>query len=138
MVGEIHPRVAEALEIDGRVAVCVVGLDPLREGVAARGELEDVPRFPPVRRDLAFVLPLEVPAGSVEATLREAGGPRLTGIVLFDVFSGPPLPDGFRSLAYAIELREPDRTLTDEEAQSVIDRIVAAVTETYGATLRSG
>ncbi|MFI5055183.1 MAG: phenylalanine--tRNA ligase subunit beta [Actinomycetota bacterium] len=138
VVGEIHPRVAEALEIDGRVAVCVVGLDPLRDGVAARGELEDVPRFPPVRRDLAFVLPLEVPSGSVEATLREAAGPRLTGCVLFDVFSGSPLPEGSRSLAYGIELREPDRTLTDEEAQSVIDRIVAAVTETYGATLRSG
>jgi phenylalanyl-tRNA synthetase beta chain len=138
VVGEIHPRVAEALEIDGRVAVCVVGLDPLRGGVAARGELEDIPRFPPVRRDLAFVLPLEVPAGSVEAKVREAGGPRLTGCVLFDVFAGPPLPDGFRSLAYAIELRELDRTLTDEEAQSVIDRIVATVTETFGATLRSG
>ena len=138
VVGEIHPRVAEALEIGGRVAVCVVGLGPIRDGVQARQELDDIPRFPPVRRDLAFVLPADVPAGAVETTLRAVGGPRLTRCVLFDVFAGPPLADGTRSLAYALELRERDRTLTDEEAQSAVDAMVASVTQTYGATLRAG
>ena len=101
-------------------------------------ELDDIPRFPPVRRDLAFVLPADVPAGAVEATLRTAGGPRLTSCVLFDVFAGPPLAEGTRSLAYALELRERDRTLTDEEAQSAVDAMVASVTQTHGATLRAG
>ena len=54
------------------------------------------------------------------------------------MFAGPPLAEGTRSLAYALELRERDRTLTDEEAQSVVDRMVAAVTSTFGATLRAG
>jgi len=138
VVGEIHPRVAEALEIDGRVAVCVLGLGPVRDGVTPRAELGDIPRFPPVRRDLAFVVPVDAPAGEVEATLREAGGAWLTRCVLFDVFSGPPLADGTRSLAFALELRERDRTLTDEEAQSVVDRMVMAVTEGFAATLRAG
>jgi len=137
VVGEIHPRIAEALEIDGRIAVCVLGLVPIRDGVEPRAELGVIPRFPPVRRDLAFEVPVDVPAGDVEAALREAGGKRLTRCVLFDVFSGPPLAEGTRSLAYALELRERDRTLTDEEAQSAVDRMVAAVTEGFAATLRA-
>jgi len=138
VVGEIHPRVAEVLEIDGRVAVCVLGLGPVQAGVEPRTELGDIPRFPPVRRDLAFVLAVDVPAGDVESALREAGGERVTRCLLFDVFSGPPLAEGTRSLAYTLELRDPDRTLTDDEAQSVIDRMVAAVTERFAATLRAG
>jgi phenylalanyl-tRNA synthetase beta chain len=58
--------------------------------------------------------------------------------VLFDVFSGPPLAEGTRSLAFALELRERDRTLTDDEAQAAVDRMVTAVTEGFGATLRAG
>ena len=57
---------------------------------------------------------------------------------LFDVFEGPPLEPGTRSLAFAVELRAADRTLTDEEAQAVIDRMVAALGDRYGATLRTG
>ena len=138
VIGEIHPRIAESLEIDGRVSVCVLGLGPLQHGVQARTGVDDIPRFPPVRRDLAFVVPIDVPAGSVERALRDAGGERLTRCVLFDVFVGSPLAEGTRSLAYALELRERDRTLTDEEAQSVVDRMVAAVTATFGASLRAG
>ena len=138
VVGEIHPRVAEALEIDGRVAVCVLGLGPVQAGAEPRTELGDIPRFPPVRRDLAFVLPVDVPAGDVESTLREVGGERLTRCLLFDVFSGPPLAGGTRSLAYTLELRDPVRTLTDDEAQIVVDRMVATVTERFAATLRAG
>ena len=138
VVGEIHPRVAAALEIERRVAVGVLGLDPLRRAATAVFELRDVPRFPPVRRDLAFVVPVEVPAGTFEAALREAGAPELDRCVLFDVFVGAPLNEGTRSLAFALDLRAPDRTLTDDEAAAVVERMVSAVTDRFHAVLRSG
>ena len=139
VVGEIHPRIAAALEIDGRVAVCALGLTPLRAAAGARTfTFRDPPRFPPVRRDLAFVLPLDVTYADVRDALVEAGAPELDRCTLFDVFEGPPLEAGMRSLAFAVELRAPDRTLTDDEARSVIDRMVAAVGDRFGATLRAG
>ena len=138
VVGEVHPRVAESLGIDRRVAVAVLGLEPLRAAAGGAFELRDVPRFPPVRRDLAFVVPVSVRAGELADAISEAGAPELDRSILFDVFNGPPLDDGTRSLAFSIELRAPDRTLTDEEASVVIDRIVARAEGGFGASLRTG
>jgi phenylalanyl-tRNA synthetase beta chain len=138
VVGEIHPRLAHELGIDRRVAVGVLGLAPLGRAAGGAFHLRDVPRFPPVRRDLAFIVPASVPAGALAETLREAGAPELDRCVLFDVFEGPPLEEGMRSLAFAIELRAADRTLTDEEAGIVVERIVDLARERHGAVLRAG
>ena len=138
VVGEIHPRIAEALGIEGRVSVCVLGLGPVRDASGLDRALRDVPRFPAVRRDLAFILPVDAPAGAVTDVLREVGGPQLSRCTLFDVFDGPPLAEGMRSLAFSVELREADRTLTDEEAQIAVDRMVDAVAAAFGGTLRAG
>ena len=100
--------------------------------------LRKIPRLPPVRRDLAFIVPDDTPAGGVDATIRAAAGPQLTRCVLFDVFRGEPLPAGRTSLAFALEFREPDRTLTDDEAETIVQRIVAAVTDAFDAQLRAG
>jgi phenylalanyl-tRNA synthetase beta chain len=136
--GEIHPHLAADLGIDGRVAVGVLGLGPLSEAAADIVTLSDVPRLPPVRRDLAFVVPAEVPAGAVAEAIRRAGAPELARSDLFDVFEGPPLEVGTRSLAFAVELRDPARTLTDEQAQAVVDRIVERVAASVGGMLRTG
>ena len=138
LVGEIHPRVAASVEIEGRVAVCALGLTPLQAVARRMFTFRDVPRFPPVRRDLAFVLPAEAAAGRVRETLMAAGTPEVDACTLFDVFEGPPLEPGRRSLAFAVELRAPDRTLTDDEAQTVVDRMVAAIAEGFGGSLRTG
>ncbi len=138
VVGEIHPRAAAAVQIDARVSVGVLGLSALMDALTDEIGLRDLPRYPPVRRDLAFILPIDVPAGAVAAALRDAAGPQLTRCVLFDVFQGAPLADETRSLAFALELRQADRTLTDEEAQAVIERVVDRVSTQFGATLRSG
>ena len=139
VVGEIHPRVAASLEIDGRVAACALGLASLRAVAGEQGfTFRDAPRFPPVRRDLAFVVPTEVPFADVRDALLDAGAPMVDACTLFDVFEGEPLEPGTRSLAFAVELRALDRTLTDAEAQDVIARMVAAVGDRFGARLRTG
>lgn len=126
-LGEIHPRVAAGLGIEGRVAVGVVGLGPLERSAGRDFVFTDLPRFPPVRRDLAFVVANGVPAGAVRSAIEDAGGELLDGCRLFDVFRGRPLPDGTKSLAFAIDLRAADRTLTDGEAQTIVDSIVERV-----------
>ena len=74
VLGELHPRIAESLEIDGRVAVAEIRLDALRSAAARPFRLVEAPRFPPVRRDLAFVVPDHVPAGALQAIVDAAGG----------------------------------------------------------------
>jgi phenylalanyl-tRNA synthetase beta chain len=101
-------------------------------------EVRDVPRFPPVRRDLAFVLDATVPAAPIQAALLEAGGDVIETWLLFDVFSGTPLPEGKKSLAFSLDLRAPDRTLTDEEADAVVRRIAGRLASEFGAELRAG
>jgi phenylalanyl-tRNA synthetase beta chain len=139
VLGEIHPRVAASLEIDGRVAVGVLGLASLRRA-AGDGSFDvgEIPRFPPVRRDLAFIVPASTRAGTVHAVLRDAGGLLLDASTLFDVYVGDRIPTGTKSLAFSIEFRAPDRTLTDEEAQTAVSRIVERLSSELGAELRAG
>jgi phenylalanyl-tRNA synthetase beta chain len=100
--------------------------------------VEDVPRFPPVRRDLAFIVDASIPAGRVRSALEDAAGEILGSVLLFDVFEGPPLPEGTKSLAYSVDFRAADRTLTDEEADGAVGAIVERLSRDVGARLRSG
>jgi phenylalanyl-tRNA synthetase beta chain len=86
--------------------------------------------------DLALVVKDEVPAAVVAESLREGAGELLESLRLFDVYTGAPVPAGSRSLAYALTLRAPDRTLTSEEATAVRDAALAAAAQRTGAELR--
>ena len=106
--------------------------------MAPRRPLESAPvsRFPSSDIDLAFVVPEEVPAGTVEATLAAAGGDLLESVQLFDVYRGEPLGAGTRSLAYRLRFCALDRTLTDEEIGDLRSACIAAVEGAHRATLR--
>jgi phenylalanyl-tRNA synthetase beta chain len=137
IIGELHPRKASSLDTQGRVAVAELDLEPLEAAASRDLRLVEVPRYPPVRRDLAFVLTEEVPAGAVQAALEAAAGELLDRSLLFDVFRGGSVPDGRKSLAFALEFRAPDRTLTDEEVEPVIDTVVDRLRVELGAELRA-
>jgi phenylalanyl-tRNA synthetase beta chain len=137
VVGELHPRKASSLDIEGRVAVAEIDLEPLREAASRAFRLHEVPRFPPIRRDLAFVLDDDVPAGAVQAALEAAAGELLDRSLLFDVVRGGAIADGRKSLAFALEFRAPDRTLTDEEVEPVVATIVERLRTELGAELRT-
>ena len=138
VMGELHPRTAADLELAGRVAVAELEVEDLMAATEAGFVLHDVPRFPPVRRDLAFIVPADAPAGGVQAALEEAAGELLASCELFDVFRGGAVPEGSKSLAFALDLRAPDRTLTGEETDPVVARIVARIARDFGGTLRAG
>jgi phenylalanyl-tRNA synthetase beta chain len=137
VLGELHPAEAARLDLAGRVAIAELDVVGLAIGSAADPTYRDTPRFPPVRRDLAFVIREDVPAGAVQDELEAAAGELLDRAVLFDVFAGGGLPEGHRSLAFSLEFRAPDRTLTDEEIEPVVRAIVGRVRQAFGGELRA-
>ncbi|HEV2906169.1 MAG TPA: phenylalanine--tRNA ligase subunit beta, partial [Actinomycetota bacterium] len=137
LIGELHPRTAASLDIEGRIAVAELEVEPLRAVASRSFRLIEVPRFPPIRRDLAFVVDEDVPAGGMQAALEAAAGELLDRSLLFDVFRGGAIPEGRKSIAFALEFRAPDRTLTDEEVEPVIDTVVDRLRSELGAELRA-
>jgi phenylalanyl-tRNA synthetase beta chain len=131
--GELHPRVCAALELPPRTSVMELDVDALPAAAVPVGP--PISAFPPVLIDLALVVPDDVPAAEVDAALRTGAGELLESLRLFDVYTGAPVPAGSRSLAYALTLRAPDRTLTGEEAAAVRESAVSAARR-IGAELR--
>jgi phenylalanyl-tRNA synthetase beta chain len=138
VVGEIRPDLAASFDLVGRVAAFEVDADALAERADRARAFVEIPRFPPVHRDLAFVVDLDVPAGRIHDAIREAGGPLMDRVVLFDVFEGGSIAEGKKSLAFSVDFRAPDRTLTDEEAERAVEGIVRRLSEAFGAELRAG
>ncbi|MCZ2825063.1 MULTISPECIES: phenylalanine--tRNA ligase subunit beta [unclassified Modestobacter] len=132
--GELHPRVCAALDLPARTCAMELDVDALPAAPVAVGP--HVSTFPPVLVDLALVVADAIPAADVEAALREGAGELLEVLRLFDVYTGAPVPAGSRSLAYALTLRAPDRTLTGEEANAARDAAIAVALERTGAVLR--
>jgi phenylalanyl-tRNA synthetase beta chain len=124
VVAELHPRAARALDLADRVAVGEVDLAPLF-AAAREAEPGGLPRFPPVSRDLALLVPSETPATAVREAVRVAAGDLLEDIAIFDVYRGAEIGADRASLAFSLSFRHPDRTLTDAE----ISEHMAAVEE---------
>jgi phenylalanyl-tRNA synthetase beta chain len=95
-----------------------------------------VSRYPSSDIDLAFEVPDTVPAGDVAAVISEAGGQLLVSVGLFDVYRGPAVGDGTRSLAFRLRFQAADRTLTDTEVASARQVIIDAVHALLPASLR--
>jgi phenylalanyl-tRNA synthetase beta chain len=111
------------------------------DGLAARAPdlvvYEDVITYPPVRRDLAFTVPEEVTAGDLVAAAQAAAGPELREMRAFDVYRGDQVGPGKKSIAFSVAFQSPERTLTDEDAAELRDRIVKALESSFGAQLRA-
>ena len=139
LAGELHPRVVGALDLPARTCAGEANLDLLVDRAAERGPLAApvVSHFPPASVDVALVVDQAVPAADVEAALRDGAGELLEGLRLFDVFTGPQVGAGKRSLAWSLRFRAPDRTLTDTDVLGARDAAVAEAGRRVGAVLRS-
>ncbi len=134
-LGELHPLVTREWDIEGAAAM-ELQLDRLLELADAERPYRDAISYPALRQDLAVVLDAEVPAERVLEAVREAGGTLLDDVGVFDVYSGPQVGEGRRSLALSLSFRAPDRTLSDEDVAPVRERIVAALAA-LGGELRA-
>ena len=136
-VGEVAPAVLDAWGVEGRVAWLQLDLDRVLKGPRTRRRYRPVSKYPPSHVDLAFVVPDGVAAAQVERSLRSAGGAMLAGLELFDVYRGPAVPDGSRSLAYRLRFQAADRTLTDAEVAEARQRCIDEAARRARAALRS-
>ena len=136
-VGELDPRYVAATGVRAeRVAFALIDLAVLLAASGGARRITPWPRVPAVERDLALIVPLGQPAGDVEALIRAEAGELLRELRLFDRYEGPPLGAGELSLAYRLRLQAADRTLTDEDVDALLERLVVALGERLGARLR--
>jgi phenylalanyl-tRNA synthetase beta chain len=134
--GELHPRVLKAYGLPPRVVAAEVDLDALVAASPAVGPRPAFSSYPVAKEDLALVVDASVPAGPLEHTLASAS-PFIESARLFDVYVGSQVPEGKKSLAFALRLRAPDRTLTDDDIRGAREAAVAAAGAASGATLRA-
>ena len=113
-------------------------LAPLLTGVSAVAAIKPVPQYPAVRRDIAFVSDTSVTYREVVMAVRDAAPKELTGIGLFDIFQSKEIGKGKRSMAYTLEFRSPDRTLTDQEVNVAFTKIVQALKRALNVDVREG
>jgi phenylalanyl-tRNA synthetase beta chain len=133
--GELHPRVAREWALPERTSAAEIDLDALIAAAPALGPRPEFSSFPVAKEDLAFVVDESVSAAAVQEALAGASG-LIETVRLFDVYTGEQVGAGRRSLAFALRLRAPDRTLTEEDIRGARETAVAAAAE-LGATLRA-
>ncbi|QEG29273.1 Phenylalanine--tRNA ligase beta subunit [Gemmata obscuriglobus] len=135
--GELHPKVAEAFLLGERaVQVAELDLEAVLAAVPARYGYKPFSTFPPAKRDVAVVVADATPAEAVLTEIRTAGGDLLTDASLFDVYRGAGLPEGSKSLAFALTYRAPDRTLGEKEIAKAHEKVEARLKETLKAQIR--
>ncbi|HEX5164333.1 MAG TPA: phenylalanine--tRNA ligase subunit beta, partial [Thermomicrobiales bacterium] len=137
IAGEIHPRVAAGFDIEGRVAVAEIDLEVFAGTLLENWQVSPVSRFQPIRQDFAVVVDEAVAAGDVRAAIQAGAGPLGTAIELFDIYRGPGIDAGKKSLAFAVTLSAPDRQLAEHEVERIRTKIEQNVKKRVGGTLRS-
>jgi phenylalanyl-tRNA synthetase beta chain len=136
-IGELHPLVARAWDLDHGAALFEVDLDRVLTHADVVPRYVDLTSFPALRMDLSVTLAEDVPAATVVAAVREAGGELLADARVFDLYHGEQVGEGRKSLALALAFRAGNRTLTDEDVAPLRERIVAALRDGLGGELRA-
>ncbi len=135
-LGKMAHPVLKAFDIDPAVYVLELYLDPLLSCAQPAAQFQDIPAFPPSLRDLAVVVKASVPAGDLVKTVYDNGGKNLKQVNIFDIYTGEPVPKGKKSVALSLVFQSAERTLTDEETQKAIDKIVKKLQAEFEAELR--
>jgi phenylalanyl-tRNA synthetase beta chain len=135
--GELHPEVCTAFGLPARAAAAEIDLDALIAAAPPTADIATISGFPMAKEDVALIVDDDMPAVEVERALRAGAGPLLESIRLFDLYTGPQVGEGKKSLNYALRFQAPDRTLTDAEAAAARDAAVAVAAERTGAVQRT-
>src|SRR5215472_11023457 len=134
-LGELHPSVVEAFDLEGRAVGLEIELEPVL-AIDLPRRARPLPRFPAVNRDLGVVVAKELEAAALLRTIKEAGGELLESADAFDEYRGSQLPAGRKSVAFSMTFRSPERTLTDVEVDARLEAIRAALRQQHQATFR--
>ena len=136
VMGQIHPLTAQNYGVDAELYTAELWLDAMLACRAGTPVYRPLPRFPAVTRDIAVTVAAAIPAADLQATIRAAGGETLRACRVFDVYTGAPIPQGCKSVAFSLTMRADDQTLTDEHADAIVQSVLAALKEQHNAILR--
>ena len=135
-IGQIHPLVAKNYNMDCPVYCAQINFTKLFDLQLDAPKYTPLPKYPTVSRDLSFVCDESVTVADAEAVITAAAGKLLRNIRLFDIYRGTGIAEGKKSMAFSLELRADDRTLTDNDSEQVISKVLSALAEKLNAVLR--
>ena len=136
VIGQVHPIVAKNYGIDVDVYVAEVSFTKLLALQLPDATYTPLPKYPGVSRDLSLMCDESVTVAQIENVITASAGKLLRGVKLFDIYRGVGVPEGKKSMAFSLELRADDRTLTDTDSETVVSKVLAALKEKLDATLR--
>lgn len=129
VIGEIHPVVLENYDVKPRVVAAEIDMEVLFAHRGGTAVFQPLPKHPAITRDLALVAAMDVPAAEIASRIEAGVGKILESLTLFDVYTGEHIEQGKKSLAYNLVLRAADRTLTDEEAENAVRKVLKNLAE---------
>lgn len=132
MVGKLHPAVEKE-----DVYVLEINLDKLLSKKTGKMKFKEISKYPAISKDLAILVDKNITSDEIAKTIKKAAGSLLTNIEIFDVYEGKNIPKDKRSIAYSLSFGTIDRTLTDEEVNNIMNKIIENLQNKIGAELRS-
>ena len=136
VMGQVHPLVAKNYGIDSEVYCAELNFTKMLGLRLPDPTFTALPKYPAVSRDLALICSEDITVAQVEEVISASAGKLLRKIQLFDIYRGVGVPEGKKSMAFSLQLRADDRTLTDSDSEAVVNNVLAAVKEQLDATLR--
>jgi len=133
-LGALHPAIQQKLGLNTPVFLFELTYTSLDKGMIP--QYKSVSKFPSIKRDLALVVEDKVTAGMVFAKVNESGGKHLQGAEIFDIYYGKGVVDGSKSLALSLTIQDDTKTMTDEDVEKIIQKILVSLHDSIGATLR--
>jgi len=136
VMGQVHPLVAKNYGIDVDVYCAEINFTKLLDCQLPDATYTPLPKYPSVTRDLSLICNEAVTVADIETVITGAAGKLLRGVKLFDIYRGVGVPEGKKSMAFSLELRADDRTLTDTDSEAVVAKVLSALKEKLDAILR--
>lgn len=136
LLGEVHPQVRKAFDLDTAVYIAEIDLDTLLSRGQAAPQFQPMSSFPASLRDLAVVVDAATPAGDLVAAAKNAGGKSLASVEVMDIYTGEPIPAGKKSVALSLSFQSFEKTLTDKETDKACQKIIGRLETAHGAQLR--
>ena len=135
-IGQVHPIVAKNYGIDVEVYCAEISFTKLCGLMLPEATYTPLPKYPSVTRDLSLICDEAITVAEIEDVITSAAGKLLRGVKLFDIYRGTGVPEGKKSMAFSMELRADDRTLTDTDSEAVVTKVLTALKEKLNAVLR--
>lgn len=132
IIGKLHPSITS-----DDVFVLEINLDELFEKKVGKMKFKEISKFPGIKKDIAFIVDKKIESKEIEKAIKNGGGSLLTNIEVFDVYTGENVEKDKKSVAYSLNFEDPKKTLTDEEVNNAMEKIIDIVTKKCNAELRS-